>query len=120
MILVWTLAVQRVVVGNDNGWFRHLLDYRLADNVAIDALRYITIACAAFIVVWCFKKYQHKAPIVEQLRWTFFLLFGVFVFLQEADQVGQPFLVWRSPTLLTLCVLGIVIQWLRERIRERR
>jgi hypothetical protein len=107
-------SVHHIVVGNNHALLHRLLDYRIALHGAaltlIDTWRYMTVLLGGFIIAWNLHSMTPRWSGLDRLRATFFTIFGLYCAMQEADAVGQAWLVWRLPTLFVLCLLCIAIQ----------
>lgn len=80
------------------------LIYTISDAPIIDVLRVITaLAGMLLFIVSTVRWLQHER------FWTgmAFMAFGMLTALQEIQQMGQPFLVWRCPILLIGCLCGV-------------
>lgn len=106
-----------------------ILDYSVQHtNIVIDGFRLLASAMGAALslsLVFLLKDWRcSDLPRPQKARYVALILFGVLSCLQEAQQIGKPFLVWRLPMILLASSIGLyglyAEQWHRSfRVEDR-
>jgi uncharacterized membrane protein YeiH len=88
-------------------------DYWWVDPVRLFVV-FVGAACFVEMLI-VFKKHWRRLLISRRITLTAFGLMGAFAAVQELDQIGQKFLIWRLPALVVISCLSAVSLWMHLR-----
>lgn len=89
--------------------------WKISDVWWTDGIRVLVIMTAASLIALGFMWLGSTAD--PRLHWEVqaarlpvmaLLIFALLAMIQEMEQLGQPFVLWRAPLFLVGCVLGLV------------
>lgn len=84
------------------------LNVTLPDYPGIDILRLFTVFVAGFVMVRSIHYFRHRRKLhgkFYHLTVAINLLVALLFCAQEAEQIGQRFLIWRLPTIIVILAL---------------
>lgn len=81
-------------------------------NGLVDAIRVLTVfvgSSVAVYVLWLLRNWRSSdMDLARKLRYLALFAYGVLTAVQEAQQIGEPLLVWRLPLLFLASVTALI------------